>query len=178
MLYVAQIEDQLSQSLIESNKETSESLLSVLLVILLFTLAFSHLFESLSVCSANEVGLHIVDSPLRVHQVLIILTFNLNHPHNNSVNHIYWFAFFFTFQSLIFILFAINFLVLDVIVIIILRLTVHIILVLVTTACPLLVELLLWTEPDRNLQVFNYLNHFLFIHEVICGKLSLLNDAD
>jgi len=48
----------------------------------------THLLEPLSVGSSDEVGLHVVDAPLWVHQVLVVFTLDLNHPHNDSVDHV------------------------------------------------------------------------------------------
>ena len=47
-----------------------------------------HFFKTLGISRAYEVCLHVVDSALRVHQVLLVLTFNLDHSHHNSVNHV------------------------------------------------------------------------------------------
>ena len=40
------------------------------------------------ICSADEVGLHVEDPSLRVHQVLLFFTLNVNHAHDNSINHV------------------------------------------------------------------------------------------
>lgn len=53
----------------------------------------THLFESLGVCCANEVGLHVVNASLRVHQILTFLPFDLDHPHHNTIYHIHRLAF-------------------------------------------------------------------------------------
>jgi hypothetical protein len=47
-----------------------------------------HFFKTLGISRAYEVGLHVIDSALRVHQVLLIFPFNLNHSHDNAVNHV------------------------------------------------------------------------------------------
>lgn len=53
----------------------------------------THFFQPLGVCCANEISLHIIDASLRIHQVLIFFSFNLDHPHNDSINHIHRLAF-------------------------------------------------------------------------------------
>ena len=57
-------------------------------MLLRFLAIVAHLFEALCVSCANEVGLHIVDASLWVHQILVILTFNLDHTHDYSVDHV------------------------------------------------------------------------------------------
>ena len=47
-----------------------------------------HFFKTLGISRAYEVGLHVIDSALRVHQVLLVFPFNLDHSHNNAVNHV------------------------------------------------------------------------------------------
>ena len=37
---------------------------------------------------ADKVGLHVVNSALGVHQILILLSFDLNHSHDYAVNHV------------------------------------------------------------------------------------------
>lgn len=60
-----------------------------MIVLTLFILTVgSHFFEPLCVRRSNEVGLHIVNSPLRVHQVLVLLSFNLDHAHDHTVDHV------------------------------------------------------------------------------------------
>ena len=54
-----------------------------------------HFFKTLGISRAYEVCLHVVDSALRVHQVLLVLTFNLDHSHDYSVNHVDGFTLFF-----------------------------------------------------------------------------------
>ena len=54
----------------------------------LFLAIWAHLFEALCVCCADKVGLHVVDAPLWVHQILIVFAFNLNHAHYYTVNHV------------------------------------------------------------------------------------------
>ena len=49
----------------------------------------AHFFEALSVGSADEVRLHVINAALRVHQVLIVLSFDLDHAHYNAVNHVH-----------------------------------------------------------------------------------------
>ena len=60
-----------------------------------------HLFKALGISSAYEVSLHVVDTPLGIHQILLILPFNLNHSHHNTVNHIDRLTFFFFLWSLL-----------------------------------------------------------------------------
>ena len=57
----------------------------ILLAILLIS---AHFLKTLSICSANEVRLHIVNTALRIHQVLIVFTFYLDHTHDNAVDHV------------------------------------------------------------------------------------------
>ena len=53
----------------------------------------THFLKALCVCCTNEVGLHVVDSSLGVHQILVILAFNLNHAHDNAIDHVDGLAF-------------------------------------------------------------------------------------
>jgi hypothetical protein len=46
-------------------------------------------FESLRVGSADEVGVHVENPPLGVHQVLLLLPLDLDQPHHNAVNHVH-----------------------------------------------------------------------------------------
>ena len=48
----------------------------------------AHLFQSLCVCSADEVGLHVINATLWVHQVLVVFSFDLNHAHDHTVDHV------------------------------------------------------------------------------------------
>ena len=57
-------------------------------VLLAFLLIGAHFLEALSVCSANEVCLHIVNAALWIHQVLIVLTLYLDHAHDHAVDHV------------------------------------------------------------------------------------------
>ena len=52
-----------------------------------------HFFEALRVRCPNEVGLHVVDSALGVHQVLIVFAFDLDHAHDDAVDHVDGFTF-------------------------------------------------------------------------------------
>lgn len=54
-----------------------------------------HLFKALGISCANEVSLHVVNTTLRVHQILLIFAFDLNHTHNNTINHVNRLSFFF-----------------------------------------------------------------------------------
>ena len=62
-------------------------------VLLTFLLIGAHFLEALSVCSANEVCLHIVNAALWIHQVLIVLALYLDHTHDYAVDHVDRFAF-------------------------------------------------------------------------------------
>jgi len=53
----------------------------------------AHFFQPLGVRRANEISLHVIDASLRIHQVLIFFSFNLDHSHNDSINHIHRLAF-------------------------------------------------------------------------------------
>ena len=55
---------------------------------LIVTLIGSHLFQPLRIGRANEVGLHVVDAPLRIHQVLVVLALDLDHAHHHTVDHV------------------------------------------------------------------------------------------
>lgn len=48
----------------------------------------SHLFQPLRIRRPNEVRLHVINPPLRVHQVLVILPLNLYHAHDHAINHV------------------------------------------------------------------------------------------
>lgn len=47
-----------------------------------------HFLEALRVGCADEVRLHVVNAPLGVHQILVVLTLDLDHSHHHSVDHI------------------------------------------------------------------------------------------
>ena len=64
-------------------------------ILLAFLLIGAHFLKALSVCSADKVCLHIVYTALRIHQVLIVLTFYLNHAHDHAVDHVDRFTFVF-----------------------------------------------------------------------------------
>ena len=69
----------------------------------------THFLKALSVCSADKVRLHIVYTALRIHQVLIVLTFYLDHAHDHAVDHVDRFTFvFLAFTTLFVILNALN----------------------------------------------------------------------
>ena len=143
---------------------------------LFLILTLSHLFKSLRVCRSNEVCCHVVDSPLGIHQVLIVLTFDLNHSHHNTVNHVDWFALFISFCIFYLILFfAFALLVLDVVMHFILGFTfVNELLIVVSN--PLLVELvevLLRVDSEWNLEILNDLNHFCLAHPVVLSEVLL-----
>ena len=65
----------------------------------------AHFLQALSVCSADKVRLHIVYTTLRIHQVLIVLTFYLDHAHDHTVNHVDRFSFVFLAFAPFFIVF-------------------------------------------------------------------------
>lgn len=56
--------------------------------LLLLLLVVSEVLQALSVGRSNEVGLHIVNPALGVHQVLLVFALNLDHPHNDAINHV------------------------------------------------------------------------------------------
>ena len=62
---------------------------------MIVSLIRAHLFEPLRIGGANEVGLHIVDAPLWVHQVLVVLAFDLDHSHDDTIDHVNGLAFVF-----------------------------------------------------------------------------------
>ena len=64
-------------------------------ILLAFLLIGTHFLKTLSVCSADKVRLHIVYTALRIHQVLIVLTFYLDHAHDHAVDHVDRFTFVF-----------------------------------------------------------------------------------
>jgi len=47
-----------------------------------------HVFEALRISSANEISVHVVNVAFRVHQVLVLLAFNLNYAHYLIVDHV------------------------------------------------------------------------------------------
>ena len=58
--------------------------INVLIVVILVL----HLIQSLCICGADKVGLHVVDATIGVHEVLIVLPLNLDDLHNNAINHV------------------------------------------------------------------------------------------
>ena len=60
----------------------------ILLVLALFLLISAHLFESLGLRRANKVRLHVVNTALRVHQVLVLFTLDLDHSHDDAIYHV------------------------------------------------------------------------------------------
>ena len=72
-------------------------------------LVLIHFFETLSVGSPDEVRLHVIYPSLWVHQILLLLSFDLYHSHDNAINHIDRLSF---FVSLFFSIFT---LVLDIV---------------------------------------------------------------
>ena len=65
----------------------------------------AHFFQALSVCSADKVRLHVVNPTLRIHQVLSVFTFYLDHAHDHAVDHVDRFAIFFLAFAPFFIVF-------------------------------------------------------------------------
>ena len=55
----------------------------------LLLLAFIHAFKALRVCSANEVGLQIINLALWVHQVLLVFSLDLDHFHDDTIYHVH-----------------------------------------------------------------------------------------
>ena len=51
-------------------------------------LGLFELFEALGVRCAYKVRLHVEDAALRVHQVLLLLTLNMDHAHHNAIDHV------------------------------------------------------------------------------------------
>ena len=111
----------------------------VYVTISFLSLIIIHFLETLSVGSSDEVCLHVVDPSLRIHQILLLLTFNLYHPHDNAIYHVDRLSFFVTF------FFSIFTLILDVVLLLI---NFAIIAKLIAISCPLLIELLLWVNPQ------------------------------
>ena len=60
---------------------------------LLLSVILLHLFEAFSVCCTYELGLHVVDFSLRVHQVLLLFALNLDHSHDDAVYHVHRLSF-------------------------------------------------------------------------------------
>jgi hypothetical protein len=48
-----------------------------------------HFFKALGISRANEVCLHVINPALWIHQVLLVFTFDLNHPHHDTINHVH-----------------------------------------------------------------------------------------
>ena len=113
----------------------------VYVTISFLSLIIIHFLETLSVGSSDEVCLHVVDPSLRIHQILLLLTFNLYHPHDNTIYHVDRLSFFITFSFF----FSIFTLILDVVLLLI---NFAIIAKLIAISCPLLIELLLWVNPQ------------------------------
>ena len=69
-------------------------------ILLAFLLIGTHFLKALSVSSADKVRLHIIYTALRIHQVLIVLAFYLDHAHDHAVDHVDRFTFvFFAFTT-------------------------------------------------------------------------------
>ena len=64
-------------------------------ILLAFLLISTHFLKALSVCSADEICLHIVYTTLWIHQVLIVFSFYLDHAHDHAVDHVDRFTFVF-----------------------------------------------------------------------------------
>ena len=46
------------------------------------------IFQALCVGSADEICLHVKDAPIRVHQVLSFFALDLDHAHDDAVDHV------------------------------------------------------------------------------------------
>lgn len=58
---------------------------------------------------ADKVGLHVIDAALRIHQVLLVFAFNLNHTHNHPVYHVNGLTFLFVSRrGLLLLFFVLN----------------------------------------------------------------------
>ena len=64
----------------------------LLLVINVNICVLVEVFDSLSVGSTDEVCLHVIYLAFRVHQVLLLLTLNLDHSHYHAVDHVHRFS--------------------------------------------------------------------------------------
>lgn len=60
----------------------------IVVFLVLPTAISAHLLKTLCVGRADKVSLHVVDATLWVHQILVLLAFNLNHTHYDTVNHV------------------------------------------------------------------------------------------
>ena len=78
-------------------------------IILVFLLISAHFLKALSVCSTDKVRLHIVYLTLRIHQVLIVLTFYLYHAHDYAVDHVNRFTIFLIAFNPFFVIFDVIF---------------------------------------------------------------------
>ena len=74
-------------------------------ILLAFLLILAHFLKALSVCSADKVRLHIINTALRIHQVLIVLAFYLDHAHDHAVDHVDRFSFVFLTFAPFFVVF-------------------------------------------------------------------------
>lgn len=54
----------------------------------LISSCFDHFTETVCVCGADKISLHVIDASLWVHQILTVFTLNLDHSHHNSIDHI------------------------------------------------------------------------------------------
>lgn len=59
------------------------SLLAIVVLLHLF-----QLLQALSVRSSNKVSLHIKNTAIWVHKVLLLLALDLDHSHHHAINHI------------------------------------------------------------------------------------------
>lgn len=69
--------------------------------ILQLCLHIGPLFNALGISRSNEVSLHVVDASLRIHQVLLFLPFDLDHAHDDPINHIDTFRLLIAFRLLV-----------------------------------------------------------------------------
>ena len=74
-------------------------------ILLAFLLILAHFLKALGVCSADKVRLHIIYTALRIHQVLIVLAFYLDHAHDHAVDHVDRFSFVFLTFAPFFVVF-------------------------------------------------------------------------
>jgi hypothetical protein len=59
------------------------------IILLLVDVVLFHLFELIGIGCANKVALHVIYVPLGVHQVLLVLPFDLDPAHHHVVLDIY-----------------------------------------------------------------------------------------
>lgn len=77
------------------------------LLLLLVDVVLLHLFELIGVSCADEVALHVVDVAIRVHQILLVLSLNLNSAHHHVIFDIYALFLFLVSRALLLVVAAI-----------------------------------------------------------------------